>query len=75
MAGTFPALPVFIGRDSDGSMYLFEEGWKDCMISFLRVIYAAINNPGGVLLFANEAKAAFGSLPNKTKGCFRGVCL
>ena len=38
MAGTFPALPVFVGETVMEVCIYLKRGWKDCMISFLRNI-------------------------------------
>lgn len=59
MAGTFPALPVFVGETVMEVCIYLKRGWKDCMISFLRNI-CSYKQSRRRILFANEAKAAFG---------------
>ena len=66
MAGTFPALPVFVGETVMEVCIYLKRGWKDCMISFLRNI-CSYKQSRRRILFANEAKAAFGEFANKTK--------
>ena len=66
MAGTFPALPVFVGETVMEVCIYLKRGWKDCMISFLRNI-CSYKQSRRRILFAYEAKAAFGEFANKTK--------
>lgn len=66
MAGTFPALPVFVGETVMEVCIYLKRGWKDCMLSFLRNI-CGYKQPRRRILFANEAKAAFGEFANKAK--------
>ena len=66
MAGTFPALPVFVGETVMEVCIYLKRGWKDCMISFLRNI-CSYKQSRRRILFANEAKAAFGEFANKAK--------
>ena len=71
MAGTFPALPVFVGETVMEVCIYLKRGWKDCMISFLRNI-CSYKQSRRRILFANEAKAAFGEFANKTKAVSGG---
>lgn len=66
MAGTFPALPVFVGETVMEVCIYLKRGWKDCMISFLRNI-CSYKQSRRRILFANEAKAASGEFANKAK--------
>ena len=66
MAGTFPALPVFVGETVMEVCIYLKRGWKDCMLSFLRNI-CGYKQSRRRILFANEAKAAFGEFANKAK--------
>ena len=66
MAGTFPALPVFVGETVMEVCIYLKRGWKDCMISFLRNI-CSYKQSRRRILFAYEAKAAFGEFANKAK--------
>ena len=66
MAGTFPALPVFVGETVMEVCIYLMRGWKDCMISFLRNI-CSYKQSRRRILFAYEAKAAFGEFANKAK--------
>lgn len=59
MAGTFPALPVFVGETVMEVCIYLKRGWKDCMISFLRNI-CSYKQSRRRILFANEAKAVSG---------------
>lgn len=71
MAGTFPALPVFVGETVMEVCIYLKRGWKDCMISFLRNI-CSYKQSRRRILFANEAKAAFGEFANKAKAVSGG---
>ena len=66
MTVTFPALPVFVGETVMEVCIYLKRGWKDCMISFLRNI-CSYKQSRRRILFANEAKAAFGEFANKAK--------
>lgn len=66
MAGAFPALPVFVGETVMEVCIYLKRGWKDCMISFLRNI-CSYKQSRRRILFAYEAKAAFGEFANKAK--------
>ena len=66
MAGTFPALPVFVGETVMEVCIYLKRGWKDCMLSFLRNI-CGYKQSRRRILFANEAKAASGEFANKAK--------
>lgn len=66
MAGTFPALPVFVGETVMEVCIYLKRGWKDCMISFLRNI-CSYKQSRRRILFANETKAASGEFANKAK--------
>ena len=66
MAGAFPALPVFVGETVMEVCIYLKRGWKDSMISFLRNI-CSYKQSRRRILFAYEAKAAFGEFANKTK--------
>ena len=59
MAGTFPALPVFVGETVMEVCIYLKRGWKDCMISFLRNI-CSYKQSRRRILFAYEAKAVSG---------------
>lgn len=71
MAGTFPALPVFVGETVMEVCIYLKRGWKDCMISFLRNI-CSYKQSRRRILFANEAKAASGEFANKAKAVSGG---
>ena len=71
MAGTFPALPVFVGETVMEVCIYLKRGWKDCMISFLRNI-CSYKQSRRRILFANETKAASGEFANKAKAVSGG---
>ena len=59
-------MPVFVGETVMEVCIYLKRGWKDCMISFLRNI-CSYKQSRRRILFAYEAKAAFGEFANKTK--------
>lgn len=71
MAGTFPALPVFVGETVMEVCIYLKRGWKDCMISFLRNI-CSYKQSRRRILFANETKASSGEFANKAKAVSGG---
>ena len=71
MAGTFPALPVFVGETVMEVCIYLKRGWKDCMISFLRNI-CSYKQSRRRILFANKTKASSGEFANKAKAAFGG---